>query len=814
MFHICRIKRLHGRLFTHKMFISAAELHGLVACQFCTITFLQYTIKKLSYILSIETNRPFVTGLIVFLAAAGLTQFLAYQRYLISQEVDRQNIVEETNAVKSRIQNALSYSLSATKTLAFIIEEYGVPEDFERIAQEILESNEYIDALEITEGGKITHVYPLAGNEEAIGFDVFANSNTASQAYKAIDKKTLFFAGPLKLRQGGVGLVGRLPIFKENRFFGFSVVLIKLNTLLTAAGIDTVTNPRYSYQLSKSNPVTDSEDFFWSTAGQADTRQSAYITVPDGEWKLYVMPRGQKTFYDAATYSFLGIAISLTAGFYARSLARQPIKLNRLVQEKTKQLASGERYFRSLIEKSSDAIVLFDRAGKVMYQSPRTEKISGYAVAEMQAIDIRQLIHPNDREEGDRFVNQLILNPGVGITRSGQFLHKDGHYVWLEGTFTNLLQDENVKAIVFNCQDISQRIEAEQKIILANRQSDSIINSLPGVFYLYDREGKFVRWNRNFETVSGYSADEIAKMNPTDFFDLSEKLLVKEKINAVFSKGRADVQANFFTKDRRKIPYYFNGCSASFNGTDYLIGMGIDITDRVEVEVAMRERTEEIQKLTGYLENVREEERTRIAREIHDELGQQLTGLKMDASWINKKIAGTADQNITERISNMISLIDETVKTVRRISSELRPGILDDLGLIPALEWQCQEFEKRTGITSRCNNDLNDYNFDRNLATNVFRVYQEALTNVARHAQATLVETFLTERDGFIYLNVKDNGIGFDMGEVKNKRSLGLVGMRERAMLFHGELIIKSEKGKGTEIILKAPMSVNKKVVV
>ena len=759
-------------------------------------------------------TKPFATGLLVFLAAAALTQFLAYQRYLISEEVERQNIVEETNAVKCRIQNALSHSLSATKTLAFIIEEYGVPEDFDRIAYEILESNEYIDALEVTEAGKITHVYPLHGNEEAIGFDVFANSNTASQAYKAIDKKALYFAGPLKLQQGGVGLVGRLPIFKENKFYGFSVVLIKLNTLLHAAGIDTVSNPKYAYRLSKHNPVTGNEDFFWSASGAKDTQQSAYIAVPDGEWKLYVMRKQNRPFYDAVIYSFLGFVLAITAGFYARSLARQPIKLNRLVQEKTRQLASSERYYRSLIEKSSDAIVLFDRNGKVLYQSPRTEKISGYSVAEMQTIEIWQLIHPKDFEEGDRFVNQLILNPGVGITKSGQFLHKDGHYVWLEGTFTNLLQDDSVNAIVFNCQDISQRIEAEQKIVLANKQSESIINSLPGIFYLYDREGKFVRWNRNFESVSGYSSDEIAKMSPTDFFDGNEKFLLKERINAVFNKGQADVQANFFTKDRRKIPYYFNGCSARFNGTDYLIGMGIDITDRVKVEAAMRERTEEIQKLTGYLENVREEERTRIAREIHDELGQQLTGLKMDASWINKKIGGSAEQNIIERIATMIALIDETVKTVRRISSELRPGILDDLGLIPALEWQCQEFEKRTGIVSRCTTDLNDYNFDRNLATNIFRVYQEALTNVARHAQATLVETFLTGRDGFIYLTVKDNGIGFDMVSVKNKRSLGLVGMRERAMLFQGELVIKSETGKGTEILLKAPMSVNKKIVV
>ena len=750
----------------------------------------------------------------MFASTATLTQFLAYQRYLMSQEADRQNVVEEMNTVKGRIQNALSYSLSATKTLAFIIEEYGVPEDFDRVAKEILESNQFIDALEITEAGKITHVYPLAGNEEAIGFDVFANSNTATQAYKAIDKKALFFAGPLKLQQGGTGLVGRLPLFKENKFFGFSVVLIKLNTLLHAAGIDTVGRANYAYQLSKHNPVTGKEEFFWSGSGAGDTRQSAYIEVPDGEWKLYVMHKQSRQFYDAIIYSFLGFVLAITAGFYARSLARQPIKLGRLVQEKTRQLASSERYYRSLIEKSSDAIVLFDRNGKVLYQSPRTEKIIGYPLDEMQQNNIKDLIHPADQDEGERFVNQLFLNPGTGMMRSGQFRHKDGHYVWLEGTFTNLLKDESVAAIVCNCQDISERIESEQKILLANKQSESIINSLPGIFYLYDREGKFVRWNRNFETVSGYSSEEILTMSPTDFFEESEKSVLKEKINRVFIEGYADVQANFFTKDRRKIPYYFNGCSANFNGTDYLIGMGIDITDRVRVEAAMRERTEEIQKLTAYLENVREEERTRIAREIHDELGQQLTGLKMDASWINKKVGARVEQNIAERIATMIALIDETVKTVRRISSELRPGILDDLGLVPALEWQCREFEKRTGIVSGCHATLSDHNFDRNLATNIFRVYQEALTNIARHSQATIVETFLNEQNGFIYLTIKDNGVGFDLEEVKSKRSLGLVGMRERAMLFQGELIINSEKGKGTEILLKAPMLVRKQEVV
>jgi two-component system sensor histidine kinase UhpB len=154
----------------------------------------------------------------------------------------------------------------------------------------------------------------------------------------------------------------------------------------------------------------------------------------------------------------------------------------------------------------------------------------------------------------------------------------------------------------------------------------------------------------------------------------------------------------------------------------------------------------------------------------------------------------------------MISLIDETVKTVRRISSELRPGILDDLGLIPALEWQSQEFQKRTGIQSEFMTYLKDFHPDRNLATNIFRVYQEALTNIARHANAAAVKTWLEVKDGFLRLIIKDDGEGFDMESVKKKNSLGLVGMKERARMFKGELVIEPNTPRGTIVILKAPL--------
>jgi len=302
-------------------------------------------------------------------------------------------------------------------------------------------------------------------------------------------------------------------------------------------------------------------------------------------------------------------------------------------------------------------------------------------------------------------------------------------------------------------------------------------------------------------------------MHPLDFFPGDEVQRIKDKIKQVFENKKGEVTAYFVTKEMKKVPYYFNGRRVDFNGVEYLIGVGIDISDRIEIERKLRDRSEEIQKLTAHMERIQEEERTRIAREIHDELGQQLTCLKMDTAWIGKKIS-PEDKMLQQKLSSMLSVIDDTVKSVRRISSELRPGILDDLGLIPALEWQSQEFEKRTGIKSIYKFRVNDFNPASDISTNIFRVYQEALTNIARHAQASLVETSLEETEGYVVLKVKDNGLGIDKVEASVKDSLGLMGMRERALLFNGELSIEGERQKGTIVTLRIPLATIKSNVI
>jgi len=227
-------------------------------------------------------------------------------------------------------------------------------------------------------------------------------------------------------------------------------------------------------------------------------------------------------------------------------------------------------------------------------------------------------------------------------------------------------------------------------------------------------------------------------------------------------------------------------------------------TERQRTEEQLRASRGQLRALSTHLQSIREEERTLIAREIHDELGQDLTGLKMDLSWLTKRLPGVQEE-LVKKAESMSELIDTTIQSVRRISTELRPGVLDDLGLTAAIEWQSQDFQGRTGVQCEFKSTLPEVDLDRDRSTAVFRILQETLTNVARHANATKVSIYLGKKDGSLVLIVEDNGKGALESEIYNPKSLGFLGMRERALVFGGKIEIRGVPEKGTTVVLSIP---------
>jgi len=236
-----------------------------------------------------------------------------------------------------------------------------------------------------------------------------------------------------------------------------------------------------------------------------------------------------------------------------------------------------------------------------------------------------------------------------------------------------------------------------------------------------------------------------------------------------------------------------------------------EVAERQEAEIELRRSQEDLRNLSTHLQSVREEERSGLAREIHDELGQILTALKMDLSWVGKRIP-EKQELLFKKIEGMLQLVNVTIQTVKRISTELRPGLLDDLGLTAAVEWQAGEFQHRTGIQCKVSLGPDHIFLDREQSTAVFRIFQEALTNVTRHANATIVKVNLREKDGNLVLKVKDNGRGIKEKQITNSRSFGIIGMRERALTQGGEVKIRGIPGKGTVVTVSAPLNKERQI--
>ncbi len=727
------------------------------------------------------------------------------------------------------------------------------------------------------------------------------------------------------------------------------------------------------------------------------------------------------------------------------------------------ELAESENRLRTIFNSEPECIKLVNADGELLKINPAgLAMIEAENEEQVRGKNINNLVTPPYRNAFNKLASDVFAGkPGM---LEFEIVGLKGTQRWLETHAVPLKNAEGkIIALLSVTRDVSERKKTAEELLREKTLSDSIINSLPGVFYLLDESGNYLRWNKNVEAISGFCPEEISRMHALDFIDEADKKNVAGTMARVFEKGMADVEATVLTKDKKKIPFYMNGWRVIFDGRPCLIGIGIDISERKKTEAAIRKynerfemiaatthdaiwewnletgeiwgnemhqrlygltssdpvpteemwkkrihpgdrkevihdlaealasdknvwlkeyrflvqdeykdiydrsyivrnaagkpirimgsmmditerkkaeqaiRTseetrrlimnsamdaiivmntegrvtswnpqaeiifgwkekevvgkllsdtiipghlkeknnrglanylqtgkgpllnklieimavnregkefpvelsiidikqggeiffcgfirdisgrkqaeeklkqsyEDIRRLASHLEKVREEERINIAREIHDELGQQLTVLKMDISWLNKKLT-VNDPGIRQKIQELLKVIDHTVNTVRRISTELRPSILDDLGLVAALEWQSQEFKNHSGIKTKFVSKVDEVKIPGGVATTLFRIFQESLTNVARHAGATSVEAVLSMEKEKIKMTITDDGKGFYTERIENKKTLGILGMRERATLMGGEYKIISTPGKGTQIQVTVPVS-------
>jgi len=476
-------------------------------------------------------------------------------------------------------------------------------------------------------------------------------------------------------------------------------------------------------------------------------------------------------------------------------------------------IKKDERCFHLLFKTIIEAVLLLDVDSRILFWNEAATKLFGYEREEALGKQAWSLLCAEDHYSlvRDHPTTDCGFNPEAGSISEFMMRRKDGVLIPVEVSRFRIKMGESLQSVVF-LRDVRARKAAEQEIIDAKSRLEFILKSCRAAIYSAKPYGTYQ------STYKSESIKDITGFEPSEF--LGDPYLWLNRIHPddvdyaysevenVFAKGKHEYEYRFLHKDGSYIWIRdeMRLVRDEVGNPKEIIGSMSDVTELRNAREQIERSREQLRSLAAQVELLREGERRAIAREIHDELGQALTGLKLDLKWLEKKPLSIEDDEIRERVNSMVEVVDSNIEIVRKISSRLRPHVLDDLGLAAAVDWQISEFMKKTKIDCSFRSEIYENKYDDHLITALFRILQEALTNVARHAGASRVEVDLYELDDHLVLEVRDNGRGIKVSELKDTSSLGILSMKERAFLQGGEVLIKSNNGKGTVVNAKVPI--------
>ena len=474
---------------------------------------------------------------------------------------------------------------------------------------------------------------------------------------------------------------------------------------------------------------------------------------------------------------------------------------------------------QTLIHAIPDMVVFKDLAGRHVIVNRAVEEVTGHSKDEIAGKTIEDLIPPAPAA-ACRKSDDEAMRRSVPTHAQERVIRADGREAHFDMVKAPMVDPEgNVIGLVAIGRDITERQQAEDRLKLYSRAMEEATDGVQ----IVDLDGRIVYSNKALEEMFGYSAGELTGKHVNEMGaepEFSSRVIIPEIMRA----GSWSGEVTSVRKDGRRFPIWLSTALVKNDKGEpiALVGIILDITERrraeaalrkshVELEVLVQERTAELRMIndqlsmfSSYLQEAREKERTNIAREIHDELGQALTALKMDLSWLKKRLPKN-QKPLLEKEASMSELVESTIQTVKKISMELRPGILDHLGLTAAIEWQAEEFQKRTGISCDVSIVPEEIVPDRDRSTTIFRIFQETLTNITRHAKATAVSVRLEQENSRLVLKVKDNGRGITEKQLSDPKSLGLMGIRERAASWGGGVNVKGVRSGGTMVTVHIP---------
>lgn len=478
------------------------------------------TLFKRSQLINWFLAKPKTTGYLVFSLLFLTLIFIVLQHYKIIKDNKRREMSSVLSMVEQNIDQSLKNCHTTALTLALTVNDNGIPENFEAVSQKLLDSNPMIETVEIVPHGVIKYIYPVSGNEAAYNLDLFHSKYLQQEAYKSIQQRKMYFAGPLKLRQGRVAIVGRLPIYKKNEFWGFSAVIVNLESMLK--GLKSIENSKYYLQFSKIDPNTKKEIFYLPKKENFRNKLFQTSTITDGNWNIYIISKSDsELIYELLPILILGILLSIILGILAATILKKPSEMQRQLQFQARKILNNEIKFKTIFDQAAVGIAHIDSInGNYIEVNSQYCKMLGYSFDEIKSIHFKELTHPEDLEENILKVNELKSGRVSEFTMEKRYFHKNGNIIWVNLTASAITNQEKSLSIIAIIEDITSKKEAEELIKKSEIRFKSLFEDSP--IALWEEDFSKVKILLNELNLIGKPREEI-----TTYFQENPEIIWK-----------------------------------------------------------------------------------------------------------------------------------------------------------------------------------------------------------------------------------------------------------------------------------------------
>jgi len=468
--------------------------------------------EKLAVFAGWLLGKPKVIGLCVFLFLLLLISLLVIQRYQIIKEGRRLEMANALNVVKQNVQLTLNNGYATALTLALTLNEKGIPEDFEAVGAKLMESNPDYQVLELLPQGVIKYLYPLKGNELALNLDLFKKSEESRlMATKSKLSKAMYYAGPYELQQGGMGVIGRLPIYRDNKFWGFSAVVIKQDAFFNSIGVYKDKGDDFYFQFSNLDASTGKEEFFLEGDTNFFDRSYQYALFPSTNWKLYIVPAHEEKIPFQSIYPlFFALGLALLSSLLVVQVVKKTTKLQTQVYSQKSELINTETKFKTIFDQAAIGIALVTPAeGRFLKVNKKLCDILGYEESEILELGIQDITFP-DQLGVDNNIKKLSEGIIEEYRVQRKYVHKEGHVKWCNIVETPLWNDDGtLSSHIVIIEDVTDRKAAEKIVLDSQVRIESLINTIDGIVWEADPNTfEFTFISKKVEDILGYSVEE------------------------------------------------------------------------------------------------------------------------------------------------------------------------------------------------------------------------------------------------------------------------------------------------------------------